>query len=124
MTIKQALVYSTMGLMLGFPLSGCGDDDDSGSNDQAGSSSKAGSKSTSGGSSAGGKTSSGGHDDTPEIGGNVSSDGGEPSIDASCDPEGADPVMGKLLNAAVDSDVEVVVKKPQHPGKPGPLELP
>ncbi len=118
MTFKQALVYSTMSLMLGFPLSGCGDDDDSGSKDQT-----AGSKSTSGGSSTGGKTSSGGQDDTAE-GGNVSSNGGEPANDASCDPEGTDPVMGKLLNAAVDSDVEVVVKKPQHPGKPGPLDLP
>ncbi len=41
-----------------------------------------------------------------------------------CDPVGANPGVGALLNAPLDSDVEVVVKTPQHPGNPGPLDLP
>jgi len=49
------------------------------------------------------------------------------TVDASgfvCDPVGANAEMGGLLNAAVDSDVEVIVKTPQHPGDPGPTNLP
>ena len=41
-----------------------------------------------------------------------------------CDPMGDDPAMGALLNAPVDSDVTVIVKDPQHPGDPGPDNLP
>jgi len=41
-----------------------------------------------------------------------------------CDPVGANPEMGALLNADLDSDVEIIVKDPQHPGDPGPLNLP
>jgi hypothetical protein len=41
-----------------------------------------------------------------------------------CDPEGADPEMGELLNAPLEDDVEVIVKTPQHPGDPGPENLP
>lgn len=41
-----------------------------------------------------------------------------------CDPVGPNPGMGALLNAPVDSDVEVIVKAPQHPGDPGPNDLP
>ncbi len=60
-------------------------------------------------------------------------DDGQVSFDASnvvdasgftCDPVGANPEMGMLLNAPVDSDVEVIVKTPQHPGDPGPANLP
>jgi hypothetical protein len=32
--------------------------------------------------------------------------------------------MGALLNAPVASDVQVIVKTPQHPGDPGPDNLP
>lgn len=41
-----------------------------------------------------------------------------------CDPVGANPEMGSLLNAPLDGDVEVIVKTPQHPGDPGPDNLP
>jgi hypothetical protein len=124
MKLKQALVFSTLALALGFPLAGCGDDDDSGPSDQAaGTSSKAGSKSTSGGTSSN-TGATGGQGNASNEGGNAPGHGGEPNVDDSCDPKGADPVMGMLLNAPVDSDVEVVVKKPQHPGTPGPLDLP
>ena len=41
-----------------------------------------------------------------------------------CDPAGANPEMGALLNAPVADDVEVIVKDPQHPGQPGPENLP
>jgi len=60
-------------------------------------------------------------------------DDGQSTIDASnivdangfvCDPVGANAEMGMLLNAPVDSDVEVIVKTPQHPGNPGPNNLP
>ncbi len=55
-------------------------------------------------------------------------DGGV-TIDASgtefvCDPEGANPAMGALLNAPLEDGVEVVTKEPQHPGDPGPTDLP
>lgn len=49
---------------------------------------------------------------------------GEDSEGEQCDPEGADPQMGMLLNAPVAADVEVIVKKPQHPGPAGPRDLP
>jgi len=132
MTFKKALLYSAVGLMLGLPLAGCGDDDDSSSDQQTGgSSSKAGSKSsgTSGSThSMGGRGNSAGAGDVGPVnqgGAPAMSDGGEPGvIDPSCDPKGANPEMGALLNAPVDSDVEVIVKKPQHPGKPGPKDLP
>lgn len=41
-----------------------------------------------------------------------------------CDPVGDDPAMGALLNAPVESDVQIIVKDPQHPGDPGPENLP
>ena len=65
----------------------------------------------------------GGDDD----GGANESDAGadlDGSVEFVCDPEGAFPAMGALLNAPVDSDVEVISKEPQHPGDPGPESLP
>ena len=57
--------------------------------------------------------------------GPTTSDGGEPAVlDPSCDAEGTNAEMGALLNASVEADVEVIVKKAQHPGKPGPKNLP
>ena len=41
-----------------------------------------------------------------------------------CDPQGANPEMGELLNAPLADDVELIVKTPQHPGEPGPDNLP
>jgi hypothetical protein len=41
-----------------------------------------------------------------------------------CDPVGSNPAMGALLNATLEGDVEVIVKTPQHPGDPGPTNLP
>jgi len=41
-----------------------------------------------------------------------------------CDPKGANPAMGDLFNAPLASDVEVITKEPQHPGDPGPSNLP
>ncbi len=41
-----------------------------------------------------------------------------------CDPVGENPDHSALLNAPVEDDVEVIVKDPQHPGFPGPLDLP
>lgn len=41
-----------------------------------------------------------------------------------CDPKGANPAMGDLFNAPLASDVEVITKEPQHPGDPGPNNLP
>lgn len=41
-----------------------------------------------------------------------------------CDPVGANPEMGMLLNEPLDPAVQVVQKVPQHPGNPGPLNLP
>ena len=41
-----------------------------------------------------------------------------------CDPQGANPEMGELLNAPLADDVEIIVKTPQHPGEPGPDNLP
>jgi hypothetical protein len=41
-----------------------------------------------------------------------------------CDPVGTHPAMGELLNGPLEADVEVIVKTPQHPGAPGPLDLP
>ncbi|MEN0067754.1 MAG: hypothetical protein AAGA48_36835 [Myxococcota bacterium] len=41
-----------------------------------------------------------------------------------CDPVGADPQVGELLNAPLADDVEVIIKEPQHPGNPGPGNLP
>lgn len=43
---------------------------------------------------------------------------------AACDPVGANPEVGGLLNAPVADDVEVIVKVPQHPGLAGPDNLP
>lgn len=55
-------------------------------------------------------------------------DGQNPGADTGtafvCDPAGANAAMGALLNAPVHADVEVVVKDPQHPGDPGPQNLP
>ena len=52
------------------------------------------------------------------------SDGGNTPAAWSCDPVGANPAMGALLNEPVDSGVTVVNKTPNHPGDPGPLDLP
>jgi hypothetical protein len=41
-----------------------------------------------------------------------------------CDPKGANPAMGDLFNAPLANDVEVITKEPQHPGDPGPSNLP
>lgn len=41
-----------------------------------------------------------------------------------CDPAGPLPEVGALYNAPLAADVEVVVKTPQHPGRPGPSNLP
>lgn len=49
---------------------------------------------------------------------------GTDAAEFECDPVGANKKMGKLLNAPVDDDVEIIVKKPKHPGSPGPLDLP
>ncbi len=49
---------------------------------------------------------------------------GETEGPAECDPVGATPEVGALLNAPLEADVEVIVKTPQHPGVPGPVGLP
>lgn len=41
-----------------------------------------------------------------------------------CDPKGANPEMGDLMNAPLGNEVEVIEKEAQHPGDPGPLNLP
>jgi hypothetical protein len=41
-----------------------------------------------------------------------------------CDPEGPNPEQAALFNAPIEDDVEVVEKVPQHPGEPGPENLP
>lgn len=41
-----------------------------------------------------------------------------------CDPEGPNPEQAALFNAPIEDDVEVVEKMPQHPGEPGPENLP
>lgn len=45
-------------------------------------------------------------------------------VEFECDPVGANPEVGALLNAPLDADVEVIMKDPQHPGDPGPENLP
>jgi len=50
--------------------------------------------------------------------------GGGDDAAAMCDPVGATPEVGALLNAPVAADVEVIQKTPQHPGAPGPVDLP
>lgn len=46
------------------------------------------------------------------------------SSSAQCDPVGVEAEVGMLLNAPVEADVEVIIKQPQHPGAPGPENLP
>ena len=41
-----------------------------------------------------------------------------------CDPQGPNPEQAALFNAPIEDDVEVVEKQPQHPGEPGPENLP
>ena len=41
-----------------------------------------------------------------------------------CDPKGANSEVGDLLNAPLESDIEIIVKEAQHPGDPGPTDLP
>lgn len=41
-----------------------------------------------------------------------------------CDPVGANPAMGALLNKPLAEGVQLVKKKPTHPGNPGPKGLP
>lgn len=122
MTFKQTFILATLGAMLSAPLVGCGDDEPSDDGGSGGTDNKAGTKP-----STGGKNSNGGKSSMPTAGEGGSagaSEGGAPTSDDSCDPKGADPIMGKLFNEPVESDVEVIVKKAQHPGKPGPLDLP
>ncbi len=68
-----------------------------------------------------------GDDDDTGTGTGADADTGS-TIDAAveyvCDPVGATPDQGELFNAPVDDDVEVIVKTPQHPGFPGPTDLP
>jgi len=63
--------------------------------------------------------------DTNDAGG-TDSQGGTTTggIGYVCDPVGANPAMGQLLNAPLGSDVQVIIKQPQHPGHPGPTNLP
>ncbi|MBX2803831.1 MAG: hypothetical protein KTR31_39510 [Myxococcales bacterium] len=51
-------------------------------------------------------------------------DTGTPTEQWECDPVGANPEMGGLLNAPLEDDVEVIDKTPAHPGDPGPVGLP
>lgn len=53
-------------------------------------------------------------------------DASESDTDAAleCDPEGPNPEQAALFNAPIEDDVEVVEKTPQHPGDPGPENLP
>ena len=60
-------------------------------------------------------------------GGTKTTDTSDSSVDVDtwvCDPVGADATMGALLNAPLADDIEVVFKDPQHPGLPGPDDLP
>lgn len=41
-----------------------------------------------------------------------------------CDPVGAFPMQGTLLNATLTSDVQVITREPRHPGCAGPEDLP
>lgn len=41
-----------------------------------------------------------------------------------CDPVGAFPAQGTLLNAPLKTDVEVLVRAARHPGCAGPGSLP
>ena len=50
--------------------------------------------------------------------------GGGDGAAAMCDPVGATPEVGALLNAPVAADVEIIEKVPQHPGAAGPVDLP
>ena len=50
--------------------------------------------------------------------------GNDDGSDYVCDPMGENPDVGELLNAPLEDDVEVIIKEPQHPGDPGPDNLP
>lgn len=50
----------------------------------------------------------------------VSNDAGVPVCDPTTNPE----AQGRLLNAPLAAEVEVIQKTPQHPGPPGPNNLP
>jgi hypothetical protein len=41
-----------------------------------------------------------------------------------CDPVGNNPAQSELFNAPLAEGVEVIDKTPQHPGDPGPADLP
>jgi hypothetical protein len=41
-----------------------------------------------------------------------------------CDPVGAFPMQGTLLNATLTNDVQVIVREVRHPGCAGPTDLP
>lgn len=61
-------------------------------------------------------------DSNSDVDATVSDD--DASVAFVCDPVGAVPAVGTLLNASLDTDVDVIVKEAQHPGNPGPLNLP
>lgn len=65
-----------------------------------------------------------GGDDDGTSEGTDAGPGDDGAVGFICDPAGAFPAMGALLNAPVENDVEVIVKEPQHPGDPGPANLP
>ena len=50
--------------------------------------------------------------------------GGSDGGDYVCDPVGDNAAVGELLNAPLADDAEVIQKEPQHPGDPGPDNLP
>ena len=56
--------------------------------------------------------------------GDMDTETGDEVGEFECDPVGAIPEVGALINAPVDDDVEIIVKTPQHPDAPGPEGLP
>ncbi len=63
----------------------------------------------------------GGDDDLPAADSGTNNDAGTTYV---CDPVGANADQSALFNVPVAGDVEVIVKEPQHPGFPGPTDLP
>ncbi len=65
-----------------------------------------------------------GDDDADNVTNDDDVSGMTEGVPADCDPVGAVPEVGALLNAPVEADVEVIIKTPRHPGPPGPENLP